>query len=837
MTSSVLTRSGWKKFRELEVGTEVATENGYSEIVGLSKIQKVQIYKITTDDGRVMRCGEDHLFKVKIPSNSCLWKIISLKKIMALRWKTDRVDNRDGKTHTEYRTRLQPIPFLGQESDPPIDPYTLGVWLGDGTTTCGQITTDDPEILQYIPYKAQKNKAKFMYGIYGLIKELRKVGLLGHKHIPESYFWLSYSQRLELLRGLMDTDGTYHKEYGIAYFCNTNRELINGIIRLVRSLGGVAKISVMPPPQKVEHKQAWQVSIKLHDNPFGLARKAVNYTGLKRELTLKIVDIVPDGKEEARCIKIADPSGMYITDTYFPTHNTSLFTQGDSLRESLVDPNIRILINSAGIDLSRKMLTAIRGHLGREDFQEIYGSLVPGSSSSKEYKNNRDELTLLNRTNLSLREATFTCSGLEASKTSQHYDLIFHDDLVNRENVSSYEMMDKVWKIWQDSLDLLEPDGRMIVIGTRWSPQDLYGRILKDYVDQRCFDGQTTHHVAGCKCLFDVSILILRDDKGNYIFDSKFDDAVVDSLKTIKGIREFSSQYENNPSSPEGSWFGEVDIENTALISPAEIEAIRHKLIWYMIVDPAESIERRSSFTAVVGVGVDPETGMIYVDMARQERVDTAGFITLIFDCHKKLKPHYFYIEKNTRKALEYVLKDKMSTFNHHFTIQEVNPILGKTSHAKETRVRSLVPLFESGRIKINSTLHDLISILSTIPAANSWDLADVLSYILQVAPKGLGGELVTPDARPAKVVQNKGLSYVTRRNRARSSHRITGPTGPGTFPRTALRCIYSASRIKRRGKVPVMRTAKGAAGSQREVHGSPVSGNVIQVQTVPEHS
>lgn len=448
---------------------------------------------------------------------------------------------------------------------------------------------------------------------------------------------------------------------------------------------------------------------------------------------------------------------------------STIFTQGESARRAIANPNLRVLVNASKVDLGKPFLSAIKGYFADQRLSALYGNLLPHSKSSKYFRNNEVELTLLSRTNLSLREPTISVSGLDATKTSQHYDLIFHDDLVMRENVGTPEQMDKVWKVWQDSLDLLEPDGTMVVIGTRWHPLDLYGRILSDYVDPRCFQppaGQTVH-IPGCSCQFDVHILVLRDENGAFIFDSKFDEAIASQLVAVKGLREFNAQYLNNPATAEGCWFNEQHIR-AALVPAEEIDSLRSKLTWYMVVDPAESLEQRSSFTAIVCVGVNHQTGVWYVDYARQLRCDTAGFITAVFSAVQQMNPHVFGMEKKTRKALEYVLKDKMAQFGRFFTIEDCEPMMGRTYDAKGIRIRSLKPLLEHGRLFINETLRDLINILYTAPSTTTLDLADALSYVSQLVPKGLGADSVAPSAKPSYVLQNKGLQYAV----SRKSHR-----------------------------------------------------------------
>lgn len=511
---------------------------------------------------------------------------------------------------------------------------------------------------------------------------------------------------------------------------------------------------------------------------------------------------------------------------------STIYTQGETVRHCLLNPNKRVFIESSTEPLAKTFLSAIKGHFADKRIVDAFGNLVPDSKAGKLFKNNDMELTLLSRTDHNLKEPTISVAGLETKTTSQHYDLIFCDDLVCRENVGTFEAMDKVWLKWQGLLDLLEPDGLMVVIGTRWHPLDLYGRILSDYVDPRCFrehESQETEHVDNCKCHFDVSVLTLRDEKGDYIFDSKFDDAQAKLLLEVKGQREFSAQYENNPLSEANLWFDPEYIRRS-LIPASEINKLRSSLVWYMMVDPAESEERRSSYTSIVCCGVDHRTGVIYVDYAKQLRVNTEGFIDAVFRAHELCSPHFFGMEKKTRKALEYVLKDKMAQHKRFFTIADLEPMLGNTPNAKEVRIKGLQPLFEHGRIFINEELVDLVKIMQTIPSCTTYDLPDALSYVLQMIPKGLGAGNTAPDNRPVKVLQNKGITYAVsrkpRRNALRREH--------GTQRAHGLGCFYTPVRPRLAAKGETAEAVQEPPRGLVEIHGSVDPGHDGQLQKVP---
>jgi hypothetical protein len=420
---------------------------------------------------------------------------------------------------------------------------------------------------------------------------------------------------------------------------------------------------------------------------------------------------------------------------------STVFTQGESLRRVLLDPDIRILISSSKWDNAKRFLGAIKGYMQQGRFIELYGDLLPGTKD-KYLKNNDSELTLRSRKNLGIKEPTFSTTGLDAAQTSQHYDLIIHDDLVERKNVGNIEQIDKVITYFKDSLDLLDPGKELWILGTRWHPLDMYGWIMSEFCDPRCLDNDFDH-VKGCKCDFDVTLKELEED-GKYVFPALFNDEEADELLRQKGSYEFASQYRNNPVDPSVCWFRQSEIQ-ASLISVKEAQSRAKDCIWYIAVDPAESVEKRSCLTAAVAVGVDANTGIWYVDEAKGVKVETPGFIDLCFNVYSRYPYPQFGLETNTRKSLAYALKDQMTRRGIYFEIKDLSPIRGWAGgNVKEQRIKRLIPLFQFGRIKVREDLKDLIQSLLTVPASTSWDIIDALSYILDMVPAGMGANMET---------------------------------------------------------------------------------------------
>lgn len=158
---------------------------------------------------------------------------------------------------------------------------------------------------------------------------------------------------------------------------------------------------------------------------------------------------------------------------------SSIVTVGWSIQQLLKNPNNRILITNAVWDLARLFLREITGLLTEKSLlNEIYGAF-DGQGS----KFTQDEITISQRTIGTIKEASITTAGIEKALTGGHYDIIVHDDLVEENNCQTKEQIQKVIRFYQNSLDLLDPGGQLLVVGTRWAMGDLYGHLIESEMD------------------------------------------------------------------------------------------------------------------------------------------------------------------------------------------------------------------------------------------------------------------------------------------------------------------------------------------------------------------
>jgi hypothetical protein len=226
-------------------------------------------------------------------------------------------------------------PISLPEQELPLDPYCLGAWLGDGSTGAASITGLDPEILAeftHAGYNVRQGKNPKSWGVRGLLSDLRNIGVLKVKHIPDKYLWASVAQRLALLQGLMDTDGSCMLD-GQCEFSNTNEGLSRGVYLLAASLGlkpywsEKLPVCTNSPEGKKVCKRAYLVKWTGRLPVFRLKRKLDRL--LSKVKTTQnwryITSIEPAGKMQMRCITTTNPSGLYLFGSNFNvTHNSQV---------------------------------------------------------------------------------------------------------------------------------------------------------------------------------------------------------------------------------------------------------------------------------------------------------------------------------------------------------------------------------------------------------------------------------------------------------------------------------------------------------------------------------
>lgn len=327
--------TGWVTMGEVKVGDSLFDENGnvckvvYTTPVQLDK----NCYEVSFSNGEKITCCEDHLWS--ITTEKKFKKVMSVKEMVSQGIKNVYKQ----KTLSKYSILL-PNPIKMSHIDLPINPYTFGVWLGDGNSTCNHITSseeDVDEMLQNI--KNDKTPAdKFFngkdyqvrYRIKNFMTVLKDLSIYKNKHIPKIYLRSSIEQRTELLQGLMDTDGYVSKD-GRLEFCTIKPSLAEGFCELISSLGIKYSVQKKTPSisgRKMNYK-AYYISFSCAKNkliPFKLTRKIKRLSSKRvRGTSVQIVSITPVSSVPVKCIQVDSDSHLFLCGkTMIPTHNTKM---------------------------------------------------------------------------------------------------------------------------------------------------------------------------------------------------------------------------------------------------------------------------------------------------------------------------------------------------------------------------------------------------------------------------------------------------------------------------------------------------------------------------------
>lgn len=370
-------------------------------------------------------------------------------------------------------------------ADLPVDPYVFGLWLGDGTTTRAAIThhpADTETIAEcarrgYVVSSEQTHKTTgcVLTNFYRgpLLPGLRSLGLgypgCRSKYLPNSYRIADKRQRLELLAGVIDSDGYVYQNNGRVTISNVNRELIDGLAEVVRSLGWVATISAAKPVTSTSGIAGKQVCYQLTFNPdcdipTQLPRKRITRTTpcKRRRAIVRIEKCIP---EPGKCITVE--GGLYLVGSHFtPTHNSITITESFPSWYLGRYPRHRIIEASYNDDTAKRF--------GRKNIEKIeqFGSKLFGMDKGSIWTTNEFELAngwgkMISR-------------GIMSGITGNPANLIIIDDPIkNAEESASEAYREKLWSEWQHTLKTrLAAKAKVIVIATPWSEDDLLARII-----------------------------------------------------------------------------------------------------------------------------------------------------------------------------------------------------------------------------------------------------------------------------------------------------------------------------------------------------------------------
>ena len=499
-SAKIVTPTGFKRFGDIKVGDKVISGTGnVSTVLGVYPKPKMAVYELTFDDGSKVRCSKDHIWHVQTRDDrrrTGKYRDLELTQMLG----NFRVER--GKRANYSIDYVPKFDFVGND-DLPLHPYALGALLGDGNITKSlDISTGDSmvayRVWAHLPkgfeMKNQDRWCDYRYianqnldGKKSVIRViLEKLGLFGkksvEKHIPDCYLYSTYENRLELLRGLLDTDGYATKSY--VEYSTSSPQLAQNVRDLVHSLGGYCSIKENEAGYKkdgVYHKchNSFKLIIEFSadmPSPFWLERKKEVYQPKRTIWKRYIENIEYVGEEETICIYIDDPSHLYITDDYIITHNTSIekFFAAWVMGRHVIDYS---LFYSHSDDITRMFYDGVVDITTNETEYQYHECWL--AKPMVLYGVNAKKQTINFNSYKPFASIQTTSVGAKNAGKVRCNRYLYCDDLVaNIEEALNKNRLDKLWDAYSvDARQRMLEGCKEIHIATRWSVHDVIGRL------------------------------------------------------------------------------------------------------------------------------------------------------------------------------------------------------------------------------------------------------------------------------------------------------------------------------------------------------------------------
>lgn len=512
----VLTRNGWKNHGNLVVGDEVVSPDGRFVRVLAVHPKDYADYEVCFTNGERILCHGRHEWQVFNRHRQ------KMELLETQQMERDYTDVGSGRGNRNYYMVPNRKPLLGEKKELPVAPYTLGAWLGDGRNNDPDIANPicDYAIVEgiladgyEIAWNTQhKTTGVYYYGFRGLRDGLRQFGMChsrkrNAKYIPEAYLTASIDQRLALLAGLLDTDGTLCREDHRYHFSTTEPKLRDSFCELISTFGWRCCVAEYPPKLSSSGIQGRLPVYSIGFNPTmhipcRVERKQLLEFSKQRMVSISSIKRVPP--VPGNCITVE--GGMYCAGkSMIPTHNSTLgimfmcFVMGNR-------PEIANVMSGHSDKLTdgffREILSIITD-TETYNWQEIF---APVKIVDKSAKNETIDL------DKAKRFPTMTCRSVGGTLTGAveigNGGILYCDDLVEdlEESLNPVRLQAKYDAYLNQLKDRKKNDARELMVATRWNVFDPLGRIQQQY------EGDPRYR-------FRVIPALDENDHSNFVYD------------------------------------------------------------------------------------------------------------------------------------------------------------------------------------------------------------------------------------------------------------------------------------------------------------------------------
>lgn len=709
---------GYVAHGDLRVGDAIYGADG--SIISVTDVMpKVGMdYVVRLSNGDDIVCNSEHIWEVK-SRGSGDYRAVSTEEMV--RRGVSVVDG--GKVRHRFGIRAHG-PLEGRHADLPLHPYALGAWLGDGSANHPRLSMDprDRAVSERIqelgynissinqhPTQESHESIYFSNGRSGrgplapFAAALRSLGVKGDKHIPDIYIRSSVQQRLELLAGVMDTDGHVEAATGRCRIVSTSRKIIDGMFEVCQSLGFRPYINDSGVPTSGFGGKRSVMTLGFQPTmpiPTVLPRKTVERFAKQRQVSVVAIDPY-DGGEVGNCISVSADDGLYLVGNHQNiTHNSKSMHISEGFPAWYLgrNPESRIIAASHTQRLADIFSRRVRGHIQSPSWPFQWVSIGDDSAALRDWE-------------LGDTEGGYLAAGVGTGITGRGANLMIIDDPhKDMAEAESPVMRENVHEWFSGTLyTRRQPGAAIIIVMTRWHADDLVGRLL-----ERTEQGGED---------WDVVNLPAENQDGSFLWEEYWPPEEYELAKK-SSTRVWNAQYMGRPSTEGGNmlreqWFGRYAV-------PAQYSRV------VVAYDTAEKVGLTNDYTACTVIGVKPNGyDLLVVTRSKVE------FPELIREIDNRMA---WASASFPEASVELVIEDASSgtaviqlfKSSRNYVMY---PVSSTRKNEKEIRVMEITPLVETGRVSVPEVapwIADFFSQITQFPYDTHDDVVDSFSIGLR---------------------------------------------------------------------------------------------------------
>lgn len=722
---------GWIKHGELTTNDYVFSPEGRPIKVLAVSEKTASDWEVEFTNGTTIRCHGNHEWTVYDRA---------ARKSRTVETKWFRRKTKFGKT-AQVQSGGRAIyqlpcvaPLHGESKALLMPPYVLGAWLGDGTKGKGAIThaLSDAGVIKRVESYGYEITVQHTHkdtgvittcfsgprpGVAGrMLQELKQLGIVRNKHIPQEYLKASQAQRLELLAGLIDTDGSTDGASRMR-FTTADKQLAEDVKDLCLTLGFRPYVRTEQPKlsssgiqgRKEYYVVGFQPTLPI---PCALARKLPKRFAKQRAIGIADVRRNPNG-EKGHCIQVDAKDGLYLVgESLLPTHNSEIASRTFPTWHLGRNPKHEVIACSYASNLALKFSRKARGLARDPLFRNVFGvELDPDQQSAENW--------------LTLEGGGYMPAGVQGPITGNGAHLgIIDDPVKNRDEAESSTVRESI-KDWYTSTfyTRLAPGGGVLIILTRWHDDDLAGWQL-----QQMFDGFGDEwEVVKFPAIATEDELYRK--KGEALHPDRYPVEALNRIKRVVGVRDWNSLYQQNPVADEGEYFNKDMIKYYRTVDLPK----RDELTFYTAWDFAIGKKESNDWTVGITVAFDQQDRVFIVDLVRG-RWDAYEIVEQMLDSFATWRPMQVGLEKGQiSMALGPHLERRIAERQlWDFPYSEES--LLKTGKAdKQVRARSIQGRMRQGKVffpEDASWLQELVNELLRFPSGVHDDQVDALAWV-----------------------------------------------------------------------------------------------------------